>query len=117
MAKLAPAKFERALNVAAVVASSIADRGTVPSDKMLRQCCLTGLRIVTMMDTLAAAVDEEPAILELSLDNWDAYRKFEEVAATISKRQAEAAAAAAAAEAAAAEKAAAEKAAAEKGKA
>ena len=101
MAKIvSPQKLERAMSVAAIIASNSSERGTLPSDKLLRQICLTGLRIVTMMDTLAAAVDEEPAILTTSLDDWAAYRLFEKTVDDMAKKAAAAAAEAAAAEAA-----------------
>jgi hypothetical protein len=89
-------KLERALSVAAVIASNSSERGTLPSDKLLRQICLSGLRIVTMMDTLAAAVDEDPAILTASLDDWTAYKLFEKTVEEMAKKAASEAAAAAA---------------------
>jgi predicted KAP-like P-loop ATPase len=98
---VSPQKLERALSVAAIIASNSSDRGTLPSDKLLRQICLTGLRIVTMMDTLAAAVDEEPAILTASLDDWAAYKLFEKTVEDMAKKAAAAAAAAEAEKAAA----------------
>jgi hypothetical protein len=86
MAKLSQQKIDRALSVAGTIAASIADNGTVPSDKALRQCCLTGLKIVTMMDQISAAIDEEPSILEVTLDNWEAYLKLTDVMNAIAKR-------------------------------
>ncbi len=74
------------MSVAGTIAASIADNGTVPSDKALRQCCLTGLKIVTMMDQISAAIDEEPSILEVTLDNWEAYLKLTDVMNAIAKR-------------------------------
>ena len=89
-------KLERALSVAAVIASNSSERGTLPSDKLLRQICLSGLRIVTMMDTLAAAVDEDPSILTATLDDWTAYKLFEKAVEEMAKKAASEAAAAAA---------------------
>jgi predicted KAP-like P-loop ATPase len=90
---VAPQKIERALSVAAIIASGASDRGTLPSDKLMRQICLSGLRIVTMMDTLAAAVDEDPTILTASLDDWTAYKLFEKTVEEMTKKAAAAAAA------------------------
>lgn len=65
---ITPAQKEKALQVAAVVAASVSANGTLPSQKALRQCCVTGLKLTTQMDELVAACNESPEILDVSLD-------------------------------------------------
>lgn len=69
MAKISPAKVDKALQVAAVIAASLSQNGTVGSDKAVRQCCLTGLRITLGMESVVACVEANPALLEMPLDD------------------------------------------------
>lgn len=74
---ITPAQKQTALQVAAVVAASVSENGTVPSQKVLRQCCVTGLKLTTQMDELVAACNETPEILDVSLDAGG-YQKISE---------------------------------------
>lgn len=76
MAKLAAAKIEKAMQVAAVVASGIAVNGTIPTEKSLRQCCLTGLKIVLAMDSVVSACDEFPELLDEPLESGEGYNRL-----------------------------------------
>lgn len=78
MAKLAPAKIDKAMQIAAVIAASTAVNGTIPSEKALRQCCISGLKLVMSMDQVVAAVEEDGSLLEHSLDQWVCYEKIGE---------------------------------------
>lgn len=86
MAKIAPAKIEKAMQIAGVIAASTATNGTMPSDKALRHCCLTGLRIVAAMETVVAAVEEDAGLMDVPLDDALAYVRMNEAVTAIKNK-------------------------------
>lgn len=89
MKKISPAKIERAMEVAAVLAASTAINGTMTSDKALRHCCITGLKIVDSMERVVAAVENDPALLEMSINDGEIYIKIADAMETLRNQKAE----------------------------
>jgi hypothetical protein len=68
VAKVTPQAKQTALQVAAVIASGLADRGVMPSDKALRNTCLTALRLSQAMDQVVTVVEKNDDLMTLPLD-------------------------------------------------
>ena len=68
MAKISPQAKANALQVASVVASGLAERGVIPTDKAMRNVCLSGLKLANTMEQVIAVVEKNDELLTLPLD-------------------------------------------------
>lgn len=73
MAKIPQPKIERAIQVAAQLATGIATNGAMAEDKQLQQCCFTALRLVTAMDAVVDAYENDDALADSPLLGGKAY--------------------------------------------
>ena len=69
MAKLNPQMKQVSLQVAAGIASGLAERGVLPTDKAMRNVCLTALRLATTMDQVVSVVEKNPELLTIPLED------------------------------------------------
>lgn len=78
MAKIPQPKIERAIQVAAQLATGIATNGAMAEDKQLQQCCFTALRLVLSMDAVVDAFENDDALAESPLLGGKAYVDLKE---------------------------------------
>lgn len=67
MAKISPQTKASALQVACVIASSVAVRGTLPDDRCCRNVAITALRFVKQMDQVANLMEEHKELETMPL--------------------------------------------------
>jgi hypothetical protein len=68
VAKITPQTKQVSLQVAAVIASGLAERGVLPTDKSMRNVCLTALRLTTTMDQITSVVEKNGELLTMPLE-------------------------------------------------
>lgn len=68
MAKLNPQIKAAATQIVAALASSIAERGVMPSDKSIRNSCLTAIRVATQLEVVSKIVEENDSLLTLPVE-------------------------------------------------
>lgn len=69
MAKITPQTKQTAIQIAAVIASGLAERGVMPTDKAMRNTCLTALRLMAAMDQVVATVEDNQELLTGTLED------------------------------------------------
>ena len=77
--KLTSQQKERALQVASVIAASIANNGMIVEEKQLIHCGYTAVRLIAAMDAVCDAIENDDTLIAESMRDGQGYLKCRDV--------------------------------------